>query len=256
MVAVGDAYEELGYHRLIDWETRLAREGPRLEQWLAGVPSRRLLELGCATAEHGRWLVGRGFEVVGVDRSEVLLEEARERGLPKGLRLAEGDLRDLESLVQGPFGGALCLGNTLPHLTSEEELAGLLGSLRRLLSAGGVLVLQLLSYDRILDRGVRALPVAVRPAGEGEAAFVRLMTPHPDGRVTFFPTRLSLVPERRPPVAVVASQRVELRGWRRGELAELLRRTGFEVLEAYGAFDGTPWQPSSTDLVLVARRRP
>lgn len=253
MSLMGDAYEELGYHRLIDWETRLAREGPRFEEWFAGAPSRRLLELGCATAEHGRWLAERGFQVVGVDRSAALLEEARGRGLPAGLELVEGDLRELESLVEGPFGGALCLGNTLPHLTTDDELSGLLGSLRRLLLPGGVLVLQLLSYDRILDGGVRALPVAVRPAEDGEAAFVRLMTPHPDGTVSFFPTRLSLRPDRDPPVEVVASRQVELRGWRRDELVAALGAAGFEKVEALGGFDGSAWRPSSSDLIVLAR---
>lgn len=253
MASVADAYEELGYHRLIDWPGRLAREGPRLEQWLAGAPSRRLLELGCATAEHGRWLVERSFTVVGVDRSAALLDEARGRGLPPGLELAEGDLLDLESVVTGPFGGALCLGNTLPHVTTDEELAGFLAALRRLLLPGGVLVLQLLGYDRILDGGVRALPVAVRPAEDGEAAFVRLMTPRPDGMVSFFPTRLSLLPDRDPPVTVVTSRRVQLRGWRRAELVAALGTAGFETVEALGAFDGSAWQPSSSDLILVAR---
>ena len=253
MASVADAYEELGYHRLIDWPARLAREWPRLEKWLAGAPSRRLLELGCATAEHGRWLVERGFTVLGVDRSVALLDEARGRGLPPGLELVEGDLLDLESVVAGPFGGALCLGNTLPHVTTDEELAGLLAALRRLLLPGGVLVLQLLGYDRILDGGLRALPVAVRPAADGEAVFVRLMTPWPDGRVSFFPTRLSLLPDRDPPVTVVASRRVELRGWRRDELVAALGVGGFWSVEERGGFDGSAWRPSSNDLILIAR---
>jgi hypothetical protein len=54
-------------------------------------------------------------------------------------------------------------------------------------------------------------------------------------------------------VTVVTSRRVQLRGWRRAELVAALGTAGFETVEALGAFDGSAWQPSSSDLILVAR---
>ncbi len=76
----------------------------------------------------GRWYRranGQLFEVVAVDASPSMLEKAREEPVPTNLRFVEGDLAGLGELVDGRFGGAVCLGNTLPHLASREALDGL-----------------------------------------------------------------------------------------------------------------------------------
>lgn len=258
-----DPYERVGYRRLIAWPERLEREGPLLESTLASGPSRRILDLGCGPGEHARALAGRGFEVVGVDRSPAMLRQATAAPLPPGLSFVEGDLTALGAAVEGPFGGALCLGNTLPHLADEETLGRFVRGLAALLSPGAPLVVQTLGYDRILDRRVRALPVSFRPhAGpdgavdEGaELVFLRLMEPLPDGRVRFFPTTLVLRPGAEPPLAIEQTREVLLRGWRERELVAALATAGFLHERSLASYAGAPYDPAeSQDLVLIARR--
>src|SRR5205085_10204096 len=66
----------------------------------------RALDVGCGTGHHLADLVGRGFEVVGVDGSSPMLEEAR-RANPGG-ELIEADV-DALPFDDGSFAVVLCI---------------------------------------------------------------------------------------------------------------------------------------------------
>lgn len=250
-----DPFSRFEYCRLIAWPERIRREWPLLEEVLSSGPSRRVLELACGPGRHARALAEAGFEVVAVDRSEAMLEAATEEPLPEGLCFVLGDITEVDRLVEGPFGAALCLGNSLPHLADEKSLRALAAVLGRVLAPGAPFLLQILNYDRIHDRRVRFLPVSFRPHEEGELVFLRLMDPLPDGRVWFYPSTLILSPGEEPPLRLERSREVLLRGWRRGEVEAALGAAGILPERALGGFDGAPWDAAEAqDLVLVARR--
>lgn len=248
-----DRYGQLSYRSLIAWPQRLAREEPLLRRVLAGGPSIRVLDLGCGSGEHARMLRALGFEPTGVDASPSQVAEACAAD-PEGTYL-EGSLTELAELVEPGFGGAICVGNTLPHLVDDATLrACFLGLASRLLP-GACFLLQLLNYDRILARGERTFPVQVRPGEDGtETVFLRLMTPQADGRVVFTPATLRWRPGTPTPLELVTAEEVQLRGWRRAEIEALLQATGFEVQETLGTMTVEPWSVTSSDLVVVARR--
>ncbi len=254
-----DPYSRLEYRRLIAWPKRIQREWPLLEEVLAGSgassdPPRRVLDLGCGTGEHSRFLVEQGFEVVGIDASASMIAKAIEAPLPSGLSFVHGDLAAIEDLIDGRFSGAICLGNTLPHIRTDRALASFLRGLRSRLVPGALWILQLLNYERIVSRGERHLPLNFRPHDDGESVFLRLMEVEDDGRVLFFPTTLRFRPDADPPVTVAASKRVELRGWRLAELEAALDDAGFSERTLYGSFERRPFESQeSRDLIMIAR---
>lgn len=253
MASGPDRYGRLSYRGLIAWSERLQREAPLFQRVLGAAPARRVLDLGCGTGEHARFLASQGFEATGVDASPAQVAAAREAD-PEG-RYVQGSLTELQDLVAPDFGGALCVGNTLPHLTEEADLRRCFEGLASRLLPGSPFLLQILNYDRILDRGERTFPVMVRPGEDGaETVFLRLMTPLADGRVVFTPATLRWRPGAEPPLELVSAEEVPLRGWRRAEVEALLRGTGFEPREVLGGMTGDPWSPASSDLVVVARK--
>ena len=250
-----DKYSRLEYRRLIAWPSRIEREAELLGRVLESGPSKRVLDLGCGTGEHARFLAQQGFSVVAVDASESQIAKAREAKPVADVEFLHGDLTALEEVVTGTFGGAICLGNTLPHLLTPQRLQRFLRGLRSCLLETAPLLLQLLNYDRIFRRQERSLPVSLRPDEDGDIVFLRLMNLHPDGGVTFFPSTLQLRPGYEPPLEVKASKEVQLRGWRLEELEEHFESAGFRVSECLGAFDGSAYHAAeSRDLIVIARR--
>lgn len=248
-----DKYSRLEYRRLIAWPSRIQREADLLERVLSSGPTRRVLDLGCGTGEHSRFLGQQGYQVVGVDSSESQIGTALEAPELAGVQFMHGDLLELDTLLTDSFGGAICLGNTLPHILTPEGLGRFLCGLRNHLAEGAPLLLQLLNYERIFFRQERSLPVSLRPDESGDIVFLRLMNLHEDGTVTFFPSTLQLRPGQNPPLEVKASKEVRLRGWRLEELEEAFEAAGFWVSERLGSFDGRDYQPTeSRDLIVVA----
>lgn len=249
-----DRFAAIDYAALIDWPSRLAREGPFLERALGDIPSHRILDLGCGPGQHARLLASRGFDVVGVDASPAMLEKARVGAASDSVHFVLGDLTDLGHLVEGAFGAAICLGNTLPSVRTAAGLAQLFDALRSHLLPGGVFVLQLLNYEKIFATGQRHLPLTLRPGEGSTLVFMRLMDLRPEGDVIFAPTVLSFQPDADPPVVLRASERVEVHGWTRPELEDLLEAAGFRAREIYGTVGLAPYAArESPDLVVLAR---
>lgn len=249
-----DAYGRIAYRGLIAWPERLQREGPLLQRVLEGAPAKRVLDLGCGSGEHTRFLNSLGFEVTGVDASSSQLEAARVA--EPGGRYVRARLTELDSVVLAGQGGAICLGNTLPHLCEESDVRALLDGLARCLPPGAPFLLQLLNYDRILERGERIFPAVLRPdEAAGEATvFLRLMTHLGGGHLSFLPATLRYRPGAAAPLELLVAQEVPLRGWRRAEVEGLLTSSGFRVREVLGTMTGEAWSPAASDLVLVTER--
>ena len=253
-----DPYSRVDYRRMVAWPHRIKRETPFLRQVLADIPIRSVIDLGCGSGEHSRFLVAEGYSVLGLDRSDSMLAKASEQPLPPNLQFLLGELRDLSTLVERRFGAAICLGNTLVHLTAEEDLQRALTGVAEILEDNGVLLFQILNYEPVFEGTVRYLPLNFRPEEEGgEAIFLRLMEPLGDDRVRFCPSTLKYDPGADPPLQVMRSRTVELRGWRRKQLFPLLEGAGLQVEEVHGDMEAGSFLPlQSQDLVILARKQP
>jgi SAM-dependent methyltransferase len=100
-------------------------------------PGKPIADLGCGYGRHLHELVQFGHRVTGVDRSSLLLSEARMQ-VPAA-RLVRADLRCLP-LHQGTVAAAFCFYSSM-FLGSEEDAAVALVEAARVLRPGGALVL-------------------------------------------------------------------------------------------------------------------
>lgn len=255
----GDPYSRVEYRRVIAWDARIAREGPWLLRLLDLGPDRSVVDLGCGTGEHVAFLARNGARAVGLDRSESMIEAARDHERRGEGRFFLTPVEDASALLTGEprFGLALCLGNVLPHLLDDAELDRFLGAAAGLVAPGGRLLIQIVNYVRIREQGVRTLPVNVRTQDDGtEIVFLRVLTPLDHGRILFVPATLVLDPTAEEPLRVESSRRVELRAWTHEELGPALRRAGFDAAWRGDMRDGPYEASTSHDLVIVATRRP
>jgi SAM-dependent methyltransferase len=101
----------------------------------AGLPGRRLLDVGCGTGSAIPPMLARGFDVRGVDISEAMLERAREK-LGPGIELSVADMRELPEL--GSFDLVWSLCDSVNYLRGEDELVAAFRGFRRNLAPGGI----------------------------------------------------------------------------------------------------------------------
>lgn len=97
----------------------------------------RGLDFGCGAGRSTRFLAGLGFETVGVDISQAMLDRARSRD-PEGtyLLVPDGDLGPLEGRS---FDVALC-AFTFDNIPDHAKRVSLFRQMRELLAEGGRIV--------------------------------------------------------------------------------------------------------------------
>ncbi len=102
-----------------------------------------VLDLGCGTGGHALVLAERGWRVVGVDRSEEMLTQARTKALGAGLAAPPewvcGDIRDIH--LGKTFDAAIMMFAVLGYQLRNEDVLATLTTMRRHLRAGGLAVL-------------------------------------------------------------------------------------------------------------------
>jgi SAM-dependent methyltransferase len=240
------------YDSAIDWPARLEREGPFLRRALAGIPARRVLDLGAGTGEHSRWLAAEGFDVVAIEGVKERWEVAKGHALP-GVATLIGDLGAVEQMVRGHFGAALCLGNTLPALIGVEALSRLLIGLRRRLLPGGVFVAQQRNHDALPGGAVVTLPERRLAVGGDTLVFRRALVTREDGVVEVTDEVLRQAGSGDDAVEPLRERHFFQQGWRQAELATLLDLAGFRQVTFSGGVAGEPFElASSPELVFVA----
>jgi SAM-dependent methyltransferase len=140
--AIAPVYDDFTAH--YDYELWLKNMLPELERH--GLAGKRLLDVGCGTGKSFLPMLARGWDVVGCDISEAMLEEARAK-TDDNVRLSVADMRELP--LFGKFDLAWALDDTVNYLLSTAELKQALTGMRANLAPDGLLMFDvntLLSY--------------------------------------------------------------------------------------------------------------
>jgi len=232
-----------------------------------------VLELGCGTGRVLVEIARAGIEIVGVDLSEQMLARAEERlaaepaEVRERVRLIHGDLRTVTvdggigrfALVTSPF-------RVVQHLVSRDDQKAWLRTVRAHLKPvtpegpGGELIFDVFQPDftmiaESLDEAAPSLSVDVQRIDPDTGRTVRRVSRalHTPELQIFDVTFEWLVEE---PDGISRTERTvdsTVRWFTRAELENLLELEGFDVLDVWGDFAGTPFGEGAEDLVVRAR---
>lgn len=222
-----------------------------LDKVLTASQSTAILDVACGTGAYARALANLGYEVTGVDFEKAMIQAARkkakEQTFPHPPRFLHGDMRCLEGFAKA-FDAVLCLGNSLPHLLTDEDIHSFFqGSKNALRSLEGLLLLQTVNYDRVLKDKAFELPLIKNDVKH--LRFERKYLPRPDNLLDF-QTALTI---QGPQSLLQRKNSVPLRPLTREDLCRFLMENGFNPPSFYGSFAGEPWSESSPATVLVAK---
>lgn len=249
------------YAPFYDWENArtLGRRDVRFWRRFAASSRGRVLELGCGTGRISLPLARAGIKLVGLDRSEPMLQRAvrhraaeRQRrprqSLPLGL--VRADVRalpfaaDTFEMVLAPYG-------MLQSLLRDRDLTAALQAVWRVLMPGGALGIDLVpDVPRWKEYRHR---VQMRGPTVGGAQLTLLESVRQDRR-----RRLTIFDQeyRKRIRNEVAVHRFSLtfRTLPAPRMAHILDRTGFSVRAVLGDYRGRPWEEGADVWIILAEK--
>lgn len=236
------------YDVMTGFEQRLVAERPFFRLIVERYAIGRALDAGCGTGFHSVLLAQQGVDVTAVDVSGAMLAKvcahAQEYGVH--VRTVRAEFSELTYAVDPGYDAVFSLGNALAHLVTTDALHAALTNFATVLAPGGVVILQLVNFDRILSTRQRIQSVKER---EG-SIFVRFYDFEPEC------VRFNvLILKRTAGVITHRLDSIALHPIRSSVLIDAVLRCGFVDPMVYGGISLEPFdQQTSNDIVVIARK--
>ncbi len=257
MTQTFDAYAH--YYDLVYGDKEYAREAEYVGALIHAQTqtAQRLLELGCGTGGHAEHLAKLGFSVLGIDRSEQMIEraEARRKALATELgtrlRFQRGDIRTLGSAQKSD--AVISLFHVMSYQASNDDMDAALATAAANLTVGGLFV-----FDFWHGPGVLTEPpvVRVKRLSNERVSVVRIAEPvlHPNENVVDVSYTV-FVTDRKTQACETITETHRMRYWFMPELRSMLKAHGLEVVRANAWLTDAALDLSSWTGVVVARKR-
>jgi len=238
------------YYASVSVDDRLKHEIPDLLKVFSENKVEKILDVGCGTGDHVIDLAKKGFDVVGIDRSEAMIKEAnkRKKNLPEAVRnkgkFIKADMDDAccSKFKKNSFDAVLFMGNTISHNPHKYQDA--IKDASRVLTDKGVMIFQITNFEKVLKTQKRFLSFnfsKIEDEPDREYGFLEFYDEPNEKEKTILKTFAILVSSggrwkssgvRNSLMAYVTKE----------EIKETLSKNGFSKVEFYGAsFDGKNW---------------
>jgi glycine/sarcosine N-methyltransferase len=242
------------YDRFINWSSRLDFEMPFIDGQLdkLGNGPLTILDAACGTGLHAIALAQKGHRAIGVDLSPGMIEKARQNAVDKDVSVqfetvGFGNLTS--TFGQGAFDAILCLGNSLPHVLSFDEVVRTIADFGASIRPGGLLLIQNRNFDAVISQKKRWMDPQNFQDTQGELVFLRFYDFLEDGLLGFNVITLSHQPGQNWSQQVLS---IPLRPILKGELVEILCKQGFQKINCIDGMNGSPFDPQSSENLVVS----
>ena len=249
--AVADFYDQIApdYDLMTGFEKRFVHEKPFFRMLVEKHNISSALDAGSGSGFHSILLAQLGVRVTAVDVSPAMLDKLAHHAEALTLHVdrVRCSFQEISSVVRSTFDAVFCLGNSLAHLLEPEELRAALANFVAALKPGGIVVLQLLNYDRIMLKRER-----IQSAKQsGDDIFVRFY----DYGVDLLCFNILKLSRTGPATIEPVLNSTMLRPILRTDLARLLSALGLTDIKTFGGIAMEDFSPEqSKDLVILARK--
>ncbi len=206
-----------------------------------------VLDLGCGTGTLTELMAGRGFDMIGVDNSEEMLEIAMEKRAESGrdiLYLLQ-DMREFE--LYGTVRAVISICDSLNYITEEEELEEVFRLVNNYLDPEGVFIFDfntVYKYQEILGDQTIA-------ESREDCSFIWDNYYYEEEQINEYELSLFLQEEGN-----LYRKYVEThyqKGYELETIKSLLEKSGMKFVAAYDAFTKNPPTKESERIYMVAK---
>ena len=236
------------YDRMINWETRLAREIPFMVKRLIGG---NILDVACSTGRHSFELEKHGFSCFGIDKSEGMINLAKkhkdELGSSASFLAVDATDPELETRLEGfpnAFDGAILLGNAIANMGPNGRQ--MLQNVHSLLKPDGRFIIQ------TVNRPEEPHYLPIRKV-DGQTLVQRIMVPVNADESRNAELHVNIIDCGS--LEYVQQNKAPLFMYTFDELQSLLIDTGFKIEETYSGYGLEPVSPEGGRSVLWVLRK-
>ena len=255
-------YDQLShdYDRFVNWPGRLSYEMPFLLSQLNAITKQestplRVLDAACGTGQHTIALAKAGMQVAGADMSVEMIKVAQQNAANAGVSpdfQAAGFGSLSATFGASHFDALLCLGNSLPHLLTTQDLAAALKDFFACLVPGGLLLIQNRNFNAVLADHNRWMEPQAYTEGKHEWVFQRFYDFEPDGLIRF---NIVTLKREKPGDWQASLTSTHLSPQTRQELEQALLTAGFTQIKVFGSLEDVFFDPAkSGNLVILATK--
>jgi glycine/sarcosine N-methyltransferase len=206
----------------------------------------KILDIGCGIGTLSFELTNYYKNILGIDMDAEMIRVASKNmvAASKSLHFQQLSMLKLDAFIdEKSVDSIICFGNTLVHLNSLNEIANFLQQSKAILKSNGKLLLQIVNYNRIIEKNIKQLPLIEND----EIIFERNYFYRKTENKIDFNTRLTVKSTQQ-----IIENSIELLPLLKEELALLLNKAGFKNCNYYGNFNKETYAIDSPALIIEA----
>ena len=214
-----------------------------------GVEDGLVLELGCGTGSMTELLARAGYDMIGLDCSEDMLQVAQEKKCESGLDILylEQDMREFE--LYGTVRAVVSVCDSLNYILEEEELLQVFRLVNNYLDPGGIFLFDLNTIDKYRQIGDTTIA-----ENREEGSFI--WDNYYDEQEAVNEYQLTIfLKEGREGLYRKYEEVHYQRAYEVNRVRELLEEAGMEFLDAFEAFTNHAPDDSSERIYIAAREK-
>lgn len=211
---------------------------------IAGQPPAKILDLACGTGSYSLALSRNGYEVTASDSDHAMVKKLNEKN-DGSIDVKQFNMRDVAECVNETYDEIICIGNSLVHLDSFEEVQHCLKGMKKVLKPDGSLLIQIINYDRVIYHLVTKLPTIIN--NKANLTFKRNYIHDYENHRILFNGILEVGD-------YTSSETTTLLPLKSENVVDMLKLAGFRDISIYGSFELMPFKAlESMALIVIAK---
>lgn len=216
-----------------------------------GICDGLILDLGCGTGSMTECFAGRGYDMIGVDNAEDMLEIAAKKREKSGhdiLYLLQ-DMREFE--LYGTVRAVISVCDCVNYVLEPEELLEVFRLVNNYLDPAGIFLFDFntrFKYENVLGDRTFA-------ESRDECGFIWDNYYYEDEQVNEYELTLFIREEESEGLYRRYQETHYQRGYTLEEIKDLIKKSGMEFLAAYDAYSKQPANVQSERILVAAREK-